>query len=198
MMKRTLTPIQLKKLEKNLKELDDNDSHGDRISRLHKEDGLPGGSGRIRDCAMKMLRRVSCCIAPLTAENLPEAITASEHETNHAPLTADAVRRIPGEFNSESPLSGYMARPHPNGTLFVRFAHASVVEYLADEKSKVGDFSPLALHSEAASLCFDFISKNQHQRSRPLCAIILLGCLLIWDFLITVVVIGLTIASMHL
>lgn len=118
---------------------------------------------RSRKRAMKMLRLVSCCIEPLTAGNLAEAITASEHGMNRPKIKADDVRRILVGFISEY-------RPYGIGLddeiFLVRLAHASVVEYLADEKSNVGDFSPLALHSEAASLCFASISQGQ-QRNAP-------------------------------
>lgn len=123
-----------------------------------------GGSGRTRQRAIKMLRLVSSIFIPLPVERLAEAITASEHGTNCEQLKADDVRRILVGFITED----ILGRSPSNQTLFpaskyfVRLAHSSVIEYLANARLSAEDFSQLTLHSEVARLCFSFLNQG-HQ-----------------------------------
>ena len=127
-----------------------------------------GGSGRTRQRAIKMLRLVTSSFIPLPVEKLAEAITASEHRMNCEQLKADDVRRILVGFISEDKLSQSLLYQtlFPASKYFVRLAHSSVIEYLADAKLSAEDFSRLALHSEAARLCF-YSLKQGRQGEAP-------------------------------
>ena len=128
-----------------------------------------GGSGRTRQRAIKMLRIVSSGFIPLSVEQLAEAITASEHGMNCEQLKADDVRRILVGFITEDLLSIYLNRTlFPPRKYLVRLAHSSVIEYLADAKMSAEDFSRLALHSEAARLCFASLRQGL-QGEAPYC-----------------------------
>ena len=154
-------------IEDELKWLESHTTHpelNEEYARLLHSLNSRGESKRTRKCAIKMLKLILCCWEKLTVEALAEAITPSEHETNRVQLTADDVRRILVGFITEDELSepAMYYRPNPANTLFVRLAHSSVVEYLADDELNDEDFSSLALHSEAAGLCFASLSQGQH------------------------------------
>ena len=107
-----------------------------------------------------MLRLISSSFEPLSVENLAEAITASEHGMNCGQLKADDVRRILVGFITEDPVGQYVAHLYASKYL-IRLAHSSVIEYLADAKLSAEDFSRLALHSEAARLCFSSLKQGR-------------------------------------
>lgn len=110
-----------------------------------------------------MLRLVTSSFVPLPVEKRAEAITASEYGMNCEQLRADDVRRILVGFITED----ILARSTLNQTLLpprkycVRLAHSSVIGYLADAKLSSEDFSRLALHSEAARLCFSSLEQRR-------------------------------------
>ena len=148
---------ELKRLETHTTRPELNEEYARLINRLKK-------SKPNLQRAIKLLRLLACCIEPMTAEELAEAITASEREQDRTGITAQDVRQILMGFVSESYEARNSRRPIdildvdiPSKHV-MRLAHASVLEYLTDTRLNTEDFSTLAQHTEATSLCFASIS----------------------------------------
>ena len=136
-----------------------------RLFALLKEhppfDQLSLGSLPNDELALKMLRLLACSEFELGAEDLAEAMTASNYINDDMALTPDDVRRILVGFISEAKPTRLIKR-HPTGSRvsIVQLAHSSVFEYLTDD---IKGFSASAKHSEAALLCFSRISESERQ-----------------------------------
>lgn len=122
-----------------------------------------------RTRAMSMLKFIACSFWPLSAASLAEAITAHEFGkgnpvvTADDEVTADDVRRLLVGFISEVPTEDFyiskLKRASDDDVL--ELGHTSVLEYLIRNSTADDDFTELAQHSEAASLCFASISYRQ-------------------------------------
>lgn len=112
--------------------------------------------------ALKMLKLIACSEYDLRAEDLAEAITASNPANDVVEFTPDDVRRILVGFISETVQTARASqRSFFNINVpIVQLAHSSVLEYLTDDLNNLG-FSTLAQHSEAALLSFSRISISE-------------------------------------
>ncbi|PMD56613.1 uncharacterized protein K444DRAFT_666200 [Hyaloscypha bicolor E] len=112
-------------------------------------------SGPNLERALKMFRLMACSNIEMTASDLAEAINTSEPLVEE--LSPDNIRRILVGFVTEPSRSGsreYCGKAL-DGLVF-QWAHASVLEFLMERASSI-NFTVLAQHSEAASLCFSRI-----------------------------------------
>ena len=151
-------------LEEHTSEDELNDEYARLLQNLERYDR----HGRNRARAMKLLRLIACSFYPLDANDLAEAITASELADDKKEVSAEIVRRILVGFINETNAQNEVSRQSRvvAGLPFVQLAHASVLEFLMDTKSNIGGFSLASQNSEAASFAFARIRALQLAESK--------------------------------
>jgi hypothetical protein len=151
---------QLKRIEQTTLDPDSTDVFSKEYDRLLNDLGKHKDSQKF---ALNMLRFIACSFWPLSAVALADAINASNPGLGVNQLTANDVNRLlVGFVRDVSTDTAYQKFRHVQSAIGLQLAHASVIEYLIDNKTveDAGRFAAPDQHAEATKFCLAVISQR--------------------------------------